>query len=202
MIRVIGVILLLSVCICARGQQYNNAFYLGWNSVVPFADKDFTSKTSSAGIRVGFSKFSTEKFGWGFDAGYSTLKDYIPRQTYEGPGQAITTDIYHYLYYLTATLNGQYYLSQGKHFITYTSLGLGISINDYRMYYNVYQETDNNAGFLVRPEVAAIFRIKEYSAWGFKAAVGLDYSTNASKYFQTENFLGLNLQLGLVKLSY
>jgi len=201
MIRIVIFFFLILISLTAKAQLYDNAIHIGWNSIVPLSDKDFTGSTSVAGLRLGYTKFLSERFGFGFEGGYSTLDDYIPPTTYEQPGGAITTDVYNYLYYFTFMANGQYYLSQGKRFTHYTSLGLGIAYSEYKIFYNVYQEEDHNTGFVMRPEIGTLFKIKEYSSFGLKAAIGFDYATNKSEYFETKNFAGLNIQLGIVLLN-
>jgi opacity protein-like surface antigen len=201
MIRVIIFFLLITVSFAAKSQEFSSAFHIGWNTLVPFSDKDFTGSTSTAGVRLGYSKFVDESFGFGFEAGYSTLDDYVPPTTYEYPGGAITTDIYNYLYYFTVMANGQYYFSQGKRFMPYTSLGMGVAFSEYRIFYNVYQEGDNNTGFVIRPEIGTLFKVKENSSFGLKAAFGFEYATNKSEYFETENLSGFNFQIGFVLLS-
>lgn len=202
MIRTLTILFFVTLSFCAKSQEYDNAFHIGWNTLVPFSDKDFTSKTSSAGVRIGYTKFINERFGFGFEAGYSTLDDYVPPATYQLEGGAITTDIYNYLYYFTVMANGQYYFSQGKHFIPYTSLGMGIALNEYKIFYNVYQDSDRSTGFVVRPEIGTLFRIKEYSNFGLKASAGFDYATNKSDYFEVKNLSGFNFQIGIVLLNH
>ena len=201
MIRGIIIFFLITGSLVANGQEFSSAFHLGWNTLVPFSDKDFTGSTSTAGLRVGYSKFVDERFGFGFEAGYSTLDDYVPPTTYEYPGGAVTTDIYNYLYYFTLMANGQYYLSQGKRFISYTSLGMGVAFSEYKIFYNVFQERDNNTAFVVRPEIGTLFRVTENSGFGLKAAVSVDYATNKSDYFETKNLSGFNFQIGVVLLN-
>lgn len=184
-----------------NAQQYNSAFHLGWNTMLPFSDKDFTGSTSTAGLRIGYTKFINEKFGFGFEGGYATLDDYVPLTTYQTEGGAITTDVYNYLYYFTLMANGQYYFTQGGRFIPYASLGMGVAFSEYKIFYNVYQDADNNTGFVIRPEIGTLFRVKEYSSFGLKAALGFDYATNKSDYFQTKNLSGLNVQIGVVFLN-
>src|SRR5688572_18608597 len=103
--------------------QVNESFVsVGWNTLKPLSDKDFTSGTSSAGMRIGYSKLLNEQFGFGIEGGYNTLQDYVPRQTYEYPGGAVTTDMYNYLYYYTLMANAQYYFVQSKNFMPYASV--------------------------------------------------------------------------------
>jgi len=201
MIRIIIIFSLITVSLAAKGQEYTSAYHIGWNTFVPFSDKDFIGSTSTAGIRLGYSKFVGDRFGFGFEAGYSTLDDYIPPTTYEHPGGAITTDVYNYLYYFTLMANGQYYFSPGKRFMPYTSLGMGVAFSEYTIFYNVYQENDHNTGFVIRPEIGTLFKLKENSNFGLKAAMGFEYATNGSDYFETTNLSGFNFQLGIVLLN-
>lgn len=201
MIRVSIIFFLICVSLTAKGQEYQSVVHIGWNTLVPFSDKDFTGNTSTAGIRLGYSHFINDRFAVGFEAGYSTLDDYVPPTTYEYPGGAITTDIYNYLYYFTLMANGQYYFSPGKQFMPYTSLGMGVAFSDYNIFYNVYQENDRNTGFVIRPEIGTLFKVKENSGFGLKAAIGFEYATNKSDYFETKNLSGFNFQLGIVLLS-
>lgn len=200
-IRGIILFLLATISFVSHAQRHSNAFHLGWNALVPFSDKDFTGSTSTAGVRMGYTKFIDERFAFGLEVGYSTLDDYVPLTTFEFTGGAITTDIYNYLYYYTVMANGQYFFSQGNRFMPYTSLGMGVAFSEYKIFYNVYQESDNTIGFVVRPEVGTLFQVRERSGFGLKAAVGFDYATNKSDYFETKNLSGFNFQLGIVLLN-
>lgn len=182
----------------ALGQYNSGAFSVGWNTLKPLSDKEFTSKTSSAGMRIGYSKFVNERFGYGIEGGLNTLNDYVPRQTYEHPGGAITTDIYNYLYYFTLMGNAQYYFVQSKNFMPYASLAMGVAFSQYQIYYNVYNDADNQTSFVVRPEVGTLIRVKEYSNWGLKTSLSYDFAANKSDYFEIDNFSGIGFQLGIV----
>ena len=94
------------VAITAQAQLYSSALHVGWNTLKPLSDTDFIDKTSSAGIRLGFTKLMNDKLGVGLEGSYNTMHEYVPRQTYDFPGGAITTDIYNYHYYFTIMANG------------------------------------------------------------------------------------------------
>lgn len=191
-------ILFLTASLTASAQLYQEAFHVGWNTLIPLSDKEFTSKTSSAGVRVGFSKFMNDRFGFGIEGSYNTLSDYLPLKTYEFPGGAISTDVYNYLYYFTVLANAQYYFKQGDKFIPYAALGMGIAFSEYRIFYNVYEDNDNKNSFVIRPEVGTLFRIKEYARWGLKSSLSYDFAANKSDYFEVDNFSGLSFQIGVV----
>jgi len=198
MFRILISILFVFSAVRTKAQLYQSAFHVGWNTLVPLSDKEYTGKTSSAGVRVGFSKFISDRFGFGIEGSYNTLDDYVPRRTYEIPGGAITTDVYNYLYYFTIMANGQYYFKQGERFIPYASLGMGIAFSEYRIFYNVFEDTDNRQSFVLRPEVGTLFRIKEYSSWGLKSSLSYDFAANKSDYFGVDNFSGISFQFGIV----
>ncbi len=202
--RSLFIVLFTMISFVAAAQIYESGFHLGLNTLKPLSNKENIDRTSSSGIRLGFTKFVSEKFGFGIEAGYSVLRDYHPYQTYEYEGGAISYDSYKYLYYFTVMANGQYYFKQGEHFIPYASLGAGVANGQYKMFYNVYQDVDKNTGFVARPEVGTIFRVKQHAGWGLKAALGYDYSTVKSDYdyLGTDNFSGLNFLVGIVLLNH
>ncbi len=198
MAKYVFLVLFITVSLTTSAQLYQSAFHVGWSTVVPLSDKEFTSKTSNAGVRVGFSKFMNDRFGFGIEGSYNTLNDYVPLKIYELPGGAISTDVYNYLNYFTIMANAQYYFIQGDKFIPYASLGIGIAFSEYRIFYNVFKDTDNKNGFVVRPEVGTLFKIKEYSRWGLKSSLSYDYAVNKSDYFEIDNFSGIGFQIGVV----
>jgi membrane associated rhomboid family serine protease len=179
------------------GQVADGAFHISWTTLKP-TYKEFVAKTSSQGIRAGFSKFVNEKFGFGIEGGYSVLNDYVPLETYQFPGGAITTDIYNYMYFYSLAVNGQYYFKTSEVLIPYVSLGAGVAYTDYTLYYNVYSDADDVTAFLLRPEAGVLYRFGKYAGTGVKAAIGYDYAFNKSDYFEVDNFSALSFQIGLV----
>jgi opacity protein-like surface antigen len=151
---------------------------------------------------LGYSKFINEHFGFGIEGGHSVLRGHDPYQTYSYEGGAVSYESHRYVYYYTLMANAQYYFFQGKYFIPYASLGMGLAYSQYKEFYNVYQDADEKTAFGVRPEVGTLFRIKEHAGWGLKAAIGYDYTTNKSEYFNTENLSSLNFQFGVVFLTH
>lgn len=180
----------------AKAQFSDGALTAGLNILLP-TYTEFVGNTST-GFRLGYSRFKTDTFGWGFDAAYNTLDDYVPRQTYEYPGGAITTDVYNYMYHLTFLVNGQYYYRATSRLVPYASLGAGVALTEYRLFYNVYKESDNVVGFVARPEAGLLFRFKEYGSLGLKSAVSFEYATNKSEAYALENFSGVAFQIGIV----
>lgn len=184
--------------ITAKAQLYSSAFHAQLSVLTPLTDKSYVSKTSLAGARLGYTKFLNDRFGVGIEGGYSTLNDYTPRKTYYYAGGAFTSDFFNYLDYYTITANGQYFFSQGEKFIPYASLAMGVAFSNYRLYYNVYEDRDKRTGFVARPEVGFLFRMKEYSSWGLKSSLCYDYAITKSTKFDVGNLSGIAFQIGLV----
>lgn len=198
MVRSALFIFFIFISVSVEAQLHSGAFHIGWNTLIPLTDKEFTSKTSTAGIRIGFTKAINDRLGFGLEANYNTLDDYVPRTTFEFPGGAISTDIYNYLYYFTIMGNVQYYFRQGENFIPYASMGMGMAFSEYRIFYNVYEDTDNRQSFVVRPEVGTVFRIKDYSRWALKSSLSYEYASNKSENFEVGNLSGINFTIGVV----
>lgn len=198
MVKSVAIIFFVLVNSATLAQLHTGVFHIGWNTLKPLTDSDYISKTSSAGARIGFTKFMNDHVGLGIEGSSNTLKEYVPRTTYEFTGGAVTTDLYNYLYYFTIMGNAQYYFVQTKRFIPYASVGMGVAFNEYRIYYNVYEDTDSNQSFVVKPEIGTLFRINDYSKWGLKSSLSYEYATNKSEYFEVDNFSGISFQIGIV----
>src|SRR5688572_33314772 len=84
--------------VTAHAQLHSGTFEMQWSILTPLSDQEYIGKTSTAGLRVGFTKFIGDRFAFGIEGGYSILDDYTPRETYVYPGGAYTTDFYNYLY--------------------------------------------------------------------------------------------------------
>ena len=94
--------------------------------------------------------------------------------------------------------NAQYYFVQGKKFLPYASLGMGIAFSEYQIFYNVYDDSDSQQSFVIRPEIGTLFRIKEYSDWGLKSSISYDFTANKSDYLEVDNLSGISFQIGII----
>lgn len=195
--RTIAIVFFVLTMATAQAQIAESGFHINWTIVKP-TYTDYVSKTSSRGVRLGFTKFINEQFGAGIEGGFTVLDDYVPRQTYEQPGGAITTDIFNYMYNYTLTANGQYYFKKSGLFVPYAALHAGVVFTEYTQFYNAYSSTENKTGAVVRPELGAMYRFQTYGALGLKAAIGYEYATNKIEEVGIDNFSGLNVQIGIV----
>jgi hypothetical protein len=182
----------------ARAQLYSGGFSMQWSIMSPLSDTEYIGKTSVAGMRVGFTKFVGDRFSLGIEGGYNSLNEYIPRKTYEYPGGAYTTDFYNYMYYYTLMGNVHYYLMQTDRVMPYTSLSMGVAFCEYKLYYNIYGTSDNQTGFVTKPEIGIILKAKDYSNWAFKPSICYEYATVKSSQLAIDNFSGVGFQIGVI----
>jgi len=180
-----------------KAQIAESAFHVDWTIFKPF-NSEYIDNVSTQGVRIGFTRFLNDRWGVGFEGGYSILNDYVPRDTYEFQGGAITTDFFNYMYYFAALANVQYYFKTSGLLIPYASLGIGGAYTDYTVYYNVYSDSDTRGSFVFRPEAGALYRFSKFSSLGLKAAVGYEYATNKSEAFEIKNFSAMSFQVGIV----
>jgi membrane associated rhomboid family serine protease len=195
----IGLVFLM-ISVSLKAQIAESAFHMNWTILKPI-NSAYIDNVSMQGIRIGYTKFLNERWGIGFEGGYSVLDDYVPRQTYDLSDGAITTDFFNYMYYITAVANVQYNFRTSGLLIPFASLGIGGAYTDYTVYYNVYSETDTGGSFVLRPKVGALYRFSTFSSLGLKAAIGYEYATNNSDRFETNNFSAMSFQVGIVLFS-
>jgi hypothetical protein len=196
--RSILVFLFLLNAFMASAQLFDGVFHIGWNTTKPLSDKDFIEGTTSRGLRLGYTKYINNRFGVGLEGMYTTLDEYVPRQTYYYDGGAITTDIFNYLYYFTIGAQGQYYFLEAGKLQPYAAMGIGITFTEYKLFYNIYSDSDSRNSLYLRPELGVNYRFKEYGGWGLKSTIGYEYATNKSEYFDIRNFSAINFQFGVV----
>ena len=192
--------ILTTQAVCAQ----ENYFFASWNYNIPVSNADYISSSSSAGGKVGYRfRISESRFSIGLDVNWATYDEYRPRETFEQPRGATTTDYFNYIYNYGAVVSAQYSFPLGEKelFVPYGGIGVGANYNVYRVYYNVFQNEDKGPGFLVRPEAGMLIRFGERRSLGAIVGISYDYSTNKSEDFGNENFSSFGVQVGLVLMS-
>ncbi|HEY0744685.1 MAG TPA: outer membrane beta-barrel protein [Chryseosolibacter sp.] len=174
--------------------------YLGINYDMPLSNKDWVSKGSAQGIRLGYRSFITDRVSAGIDLGSSSVNEYKPTRTIESSTGAITTDYFNYIYSYSAVISGQYnfLVGDGDLVFPHVGLGLGANYNEYTQYYNIYTDSDKAFGFLARPEAGILVRFGTRRSLGAMASVHYDYSTNKSEVFGYKNYSTVGFQIGLM----
>ena len=196
------IVLFMIVSVSASAQFYEKMFFVGWNVNTPLVNKDFASKSSSHGARIGYRQLIREQIAVGVDVTWATYDGYTPRQTYYNPSGAMTTDFVNYANNYGALLTGDYYFFKEKKVMPYVGLGAGVAYNHYMVYYNVYSGGDKAFGFMARPQAGVWIKAGERRNWGINAGVHYDFSTAKSKDFGYKNFMNVGFELGIVFLQW
>lgn len=175
-------------------------FYVSLNYNAPMSNKDWISKGSAQGLRVGYRAFVTDRISAGVDLGSASMNEYKPTRTIESSSGAITTDYFNYVYSYSAVISGQYnfLVGDGDLIFPYAGLGLGANYNDYTQYYNIYTNQHKAFGFLARPEAGILVRFGTRRSLGAMAAIHYDFSTNKNAEFGYRNFTTAGFQIGLM----
>lgn len=194
------ILIIAFLLISGIGWAQERYFYVNWNVSQPLSNKDWIKGASTRGIKAGYRGFITPSFAAGLDISSVAYDQYQPRETFQFPTGAITTDYFRYLYSHAATVSGQYYfkVGEGYTFFPYAGLGLGVNSNEYVIYYNIYDDREQTWGFLVRPEAGILVKIGSRGSWGAMAALHYDYSTSKSEKFDYSSFSSLGFQVGIM----
>jgi hypothetical protein len=190
--------LFLMFCVTSFAQP--KYFYVSLDYNVPMSNKDWISKGSAQGLRLGYRTFITDRISAGLDLGSASVNEYKPTRTIETESGAITTDYFNYIYSYSAVISGQYnfLVGDGDLVFPYAGVGLGANYNEYMQYYNIYNDSEKAFGFLVRPEAGILVRFGTRRSMGAMAAVHYDFSTNKSPEFGYKNFSTVGFQVGLM----
>jgi hypothetical protein len=182
----------------ASGQYYDKLYLVNWSVNQPLSNRDFVSKTSFRGVRVGYRELINEKVAAGIDLNAYSYKGYEDRQTYVSNGGAITTDFFKYVTSYGATFVVEYYFLTESKIMPYAGLGIGAAHNKFDVFYNLYSTTQGSWGFLARPQVGAWMKLGQKSSWALHGSIQADIATTKSTDFDYHNFNTLGLQIGFV----
>jgi outer membrane protein W len=188
-----------SFALSSQAQVYSrNMFVVAWEIGLPVSNNDFLSKTSFSGGKVEYRHLIKDNLSIGGFFNWRSYYEYFPTATYENEDktQAVTTDMYRYIYNLPMGATVHYYFKGGDMIKPFAGLGLGAQYSEQSMYYNIFVSEDKNWGFLVRPEVGAIIKFQDQ--WGALIGASYAYSTNKNPSLGIKNLGDVNFQIGLV----
>jgi hypothetical protein len=199
------VLVVLLVCF-VNAQAQESYFFINWDVNTPLTNKEWIDNTSTRGAKIGFRKFlgSESRYALGVDVNWAYFQEYKPRETFQTPGGAITTDYFNDLFQLAITAQGQYHFPVGKreHVFPYAGIGIGANRNDFTVSYNIYQDEDYSWGFLARPEAGVLVRFGTRRKLGAMAAVHYDFSTAKSDSYDYKIFSSIGFQLGVMFMNW
>ncbi|MBN9299484.1 MAG: outer membrane beta-barrel protein [Filimonas sp.] len=192
----ITVLMLSATASFAQSGSLTNLFAGSWEIAFP-VNKDFLTKTSLSGGRLEYRKFIKPNVSVGLAASWNSFDQYFNTATYQksdGTG-AVTTDMVRQIYTVPITATIHYYLKGGKHVLPYVGIGIGTQYSEQNAYFNVYELTANNWGFVVRPEIGVLMPFNRY--WSVLLAGGYNVSTNKNDEFKIDNLKQWTLNVGL-----
>ena len=192
--------------------DYSKFFYASWDANMPMSNASFINQTSSLGFKLGFRKKinDEDRFWVGGDLGEAIYKQYTPYQVYNFGTQSVATDLYHYAYSYSGTVNIDYFFfPMDKRVAPYVGLGIGASYIKFSEYYNISSSSATTWGLLVRPEAGFLIGFTPTSPWRLKAAVHFDYASNSYNFYTSNsflasskysNFISTGFQIGILKM--
>jgi len=185
-------------CTVTNAQWAHNLFGISWEIGIPVSNNDFLKKTSMEGGKIEYRHKIKENLTVGGFLNWRSYYEYFPTATYENPEktQAVTTDMYRYIYNLPMGANVHYYFKAGDMFKPFAGLGIGAQYSEQSMYYNIFLAEDKNWGFLLRPELGTIIKFQEQ--WGALIGATYSWSTNKNDRLGIKSLGDVNFQIGLV----
>lgn len=179
-------------------------FYFNLDINKSFSNTEWIDKVSARGAKLGYRVFINPRISAGIDVSWTTFDEYLPPTTIQSANGAITTDYFRYLYSYSIAASAQYYFAKGdsERFFPYAGLGLGAMNNEYVLYYNIYQDSEQTWGFLARPEAGILVRFGERRSLGAMAAIHYDYASNKSDKFNYKNLSALGFQIGIMLMDW
>lgn len=192
------------LCIRAQAQELASKSMVGisWEVALP-SGNDYLSEPSFSGWRLEYRQLVRSSMSVGIAMSWNTYDEYADSKTYTSSGgsSAVTTDMIRQLYTVPITLTGHYYPGiKGRPVQPYIGLGLGAQYAQQNTYFNIYEVTEYNWGFVARPEVGILFRLGPSPVRGMLAA-GYNIATNKNEAFQQNgmNHFAFTLGVGIGK---
>jgi hypothetical protein len=191
----------LIFCICdGIHAQDKNLTVLSWEIGFPGNNNNFLSKTSFEGGKIEYRHFIKDDLSVGVFLDWNSYYEYFPTATYTNneQTQAVTTDMYRYIYTLPFGVNAHYYLKTGGLVRPFFGLSLGAQYAEQKLYYNIFYNEAKNWGFMARPELGVIIKPAPLSAFGLLLGGSYSFATNGNSNYGFNTLQSFNIQIGLV----
>jgi outer membrane protein W len=174
-----------------------NIFGVDWAINFP-NNNGYLSKTSYAGGKLEYRHFFKENFSFGLALDWASYEQYIPRQTFQkadGSG-AVTSDFDAVAYQVPFTGTVHYYFKKSKYLRPYAGVALGGQYLEQDLYYNVYVSSNDNWGFVARPEIGVLIN-PQNKYWGFLVGAYYSYATNKTELIKSNSFNNFGVNIGV-----
>jgi outer membrane protein W len=170
-----------------------------WEVAIP-TDNKYLTESSLSGWRLEYRRMIKENLSIGVAASWNAFNETLPTKTYSSPGgaTAITTDMIRQVYTVPITLITHYYFATSMKLLQpFLGIGLGGQYAENNTYFNIYQLTENNWGFVARPELGATIHFGQNSPLKGLFSAGYNWSTNKNEGFDIDNWSHLTINVGI-----
>jgi outer membrane protein W len=170
-----------------------------WEMGFPSSNK-YLNESSLSGWRFEYRKGIKPYLSIGLGLSWNAFDEYIHTKTYTSSdsAKAITTDMIRQVYTLPITLTAHYYYpTKSKIMQPYLGVGLGGQYAENNTYMNIYSFNENNWGFVIRPEVGALFTFSPRSPVKALLGLGLNVSTNKYEAFDINGWNHVTVNVGI-----
>jgi outer membrane protein len=156
----------------------------------------FVKGFATSGGDIGYSVFIKKNLALGLDLGWNNYWQYKPTATYQFKTGAATTDLYQYLFTLPVTATVTKYFHPGKVFSPYLKGGIGAEYSEQNLYYNIFQTTHSNWGFVANHEVGVRIQPSPPSQFAFNLGFRYLYASNKTSRYNIDNQQAYNVIIG------
>jgi len=177
--------------------QKKDVFGMYWDINVP-TNGGYLTKTSFAGMKFEYRHFFNDKLSAGLATNWDSYSQYFNRQTYvkQDGNYAVTSDFVAHVYTLPITATAHHYFARKGSFRPYAGVALGAQYMEQQLYYNVYTSSENNWGFVGRPEIG-VFIGPPHMGMGFVLGLSYSYATNKNGITNKDSFQNFGISVGM-----
>ena len=189
--------LAIFISVLCQGQAKGTSLFdLNWGPGSTIGNS-FVSGFATRGGDFGYSYFIKKNLSVGIDLGWNNYWRYVPTTTYQFKAGAATTDLYNYIFTLPIRANVTKYYHIGKLFSPYVKSGLGAEYSEQNLYYNIFQTTHSNWGFVTNNEVGVKIQPAAGSPMAFNLGFRYQYASNSVHQYNINNLQAYNIIFGV-----
>jgi hypothetical protein len=195
--QAIFIVLAIFTGFLSQGQTKGTSLFdLNWGPGSTI-NNSFVSGFATKGGDIGYSYFIKKDLSVGIDLGWNNYWKYAPTATYDLKSGAATTDLYKYIFTLPIRANVTRYFHLGKLFSPYVKTGFGAEYSEQNLYYNVFETTHSNWGFVTNSEVGVKISPAPYSPFAFNLGFRYQYATNSVPQYNINHLQAYNVIFGV-----
>lgn len=200
MTKILVVVLGFASVITGLGQDFRSQISVGTDWNFPVSNKEFAGNVSFRSLKIKYRDWINEKLTVGGDLGFAHYQDRLPPDVYGTAPTLIYAELFTHATSYTATLAGEYQFMPYAVVMPHAGFGLGVSHNQYFLFYNRFEDSEKSWGLILRPHVGATVRFGKEATWGINAGIQFDFATSKVPDYDYKNFSTVGFYLGVIKL--